>query len=351
MVCLLAILLYTGQNLRQKDRFVITTSEDKYPSYRSYEVNFRQPFPVPSKDSGIYRTSVNIDRPGTYITVYCSNKVSIDDLWGFVGNGLTSLQGRLDGGFSNDDKLENECFNYVKELYFASTGEVAKGGVQVTGEAEPRPLHVSHLIQSHKCTEKLLISLTYQQKILSANWNGFSKTYLNKRLPKILFNKPVKISNVVLNGQFLIKQIEIDFEEALAWSQGQLQYFERDNPSRYWQERTLVGYEPYTGRIITRFILSNNAQVRNFINKFNTCKFDERCTSECLELRQIASLGIKACREFRYRHIEEVERLVPVPADGILYGVKICEPTEWPEEGFLAPKLLEYKEKLEILEQ
>lgn len=98
MVCLLAILLYTGTRLPQKDRLIITTSAYKYPSYGNYEVNYNQLFPVPSPNSGIYRTRITVDRPGTYITVYCSNQVLINDLWSFVSNGLTSLRGRLDAG-------------------------------------------------------------------------------------------------------------------------------------------------------------------------------------------------------------------------------------------------------------
>ncbi|EPQ62486.1 BgtE-5642-2 [Blumeria graminis f. sp. tritici] len=110
MSYLLAILLYTGHKLPQKDRFVITTSEYNHPSYYNFQVNHEQPFPVPDWNSGIYSTLVNIEEPGTYITVYCSNTASTNDLRGFVSKGLTNLQGRIDRGFSNKEGAEDECF-------------------------------------------------------------------------------------------------------------------------------------------------------------------------------------------------------------------------------------------------
>ncbi|CAD6502656.1 BgTH12-05246 [Blumeria graminis f. sp. triticale] len=346
MVCLLAILLYTGQELSQKDRLVITTSEDRSPSYGSYRVNYNQLFPVPGENSGIYRTLVDVDGPGTYITVYCSNKVSINDLWRFVSNGLTSLQGRLDEGFSNDEISESECLRHVNNLYFEPKDEAPTGGVQGVGVARPRPLPVAKIIRSRQCTERLLISLVYQQKILSANWYGFMTTYRDTRLPTIKFNVPVEIADAVLDSQFIMQKVEIDFEKGLAWNQGKLQLFRRESYRHFWMEQTLVGYEPYTGIPITEFIQANNAQVRNFMKAFTKWKCAKRCVPDCLRIRKIASLGLNACRKYRYEHLRvKVEKLVPVAAVGVLYGVKIRRPTKWPEEGFSSRLYHEFLER------
>ncbi|SZF05414.1 unnamed protein product [Blumeria hordei] len=346
MVCLLAILLYTGTELAQKDRFVITTSEDRSPSYRSYGVNYDQMFPVPGANSGIYRTLVNVDEPGTYITAYCSNKVSINDLWGLVSSGLTSLQGRLDEGFSNDEISEFQCLKHVDSLYFKPKDEAPTGEVQGVWVAKPDPLPVSKIIRSRHCTERILISLVYQQKVLSANWHGFMTMYRNARLSTIKFDVPVKVEDAVLDGQFIMQQIEKDFEEVLAWNQGKLQLFRRDRYRHYWMEQTLVGYEPYTGIPITKFIQANIAQVRNFMKQFTEWKCAKRCMPEYLGIRKTASLGLNACHEYRYRNLRvKVKKLVPVVAVGVLYGVKIRRPTEWPEEGFSSRLYQEFLER------
>ncbi|CAD6502664.1 BgTH12-05254 [Blumeria graminis f. sp. triticale] len=218
MVCLLAFLLYTGTNLQQKDRFVITSLEYEETSYHSYEVNYETLFPVPAKDSGIYRTLVKFDGPGTYLTVYCSIKLSINDLQGAVSKGLTRTQARLDRGFSNDERVEDGCLDYVNNLDLERREIVKKVGIQDTKGIEPGSFIVSQLILSHQCTMRILISLAYQQRILCAGSYGFTPTYRDARLPTIEFDEPLKIAATVLDGQMIIRQTVLIREEALGWS-------------------------------------------------------------------------------------------------------------------------------------
>ncbi|VDB88097.1 Bgt-50630 [Blumeria graminis f. sp. tritici] len=137
-------------------------------------------------------------------------------------------------------------------------------------------------------------------------------------------------------------------QEALAWNQGQLQLFRRESFLHSWAEATKVGYEPYTGRLIANFIQSHNAQVKKFVQKF-TIEDGESCVPHCFGIPDKISLGHKGLLTYRLKNMPgKVKRLVPVPADGKLYGVKICEPTEWPVEGFSKELLEEFMTKREM---
>ncbi|SZF05410.1 unnamed protein product [Blumeria hordei] len=329
MVCLLAILLYTGQKLAAKDRLVITSNEPNSPNYHIYEANHKQPFPVPDRGSGIYRTLVRVEEPGTYVTVYCSIKVSIDDLRGFISKGLKSLPSHVDGRFGNDEKSEDKCFNYVNNLFYESNREASTSTFEVAKVAEPGPLPVSRLIKSHRCTKRLLISLAYQRRILCADGYGVVTTYRDKHLPTIKFDEPVEIADVIWDGQFVTRLIAKNHQDALAWNQGQLQSFMRRSSSSDWTRCTCNGNEPYSGWHITELIRSNNAQVGKFMNEFAMLEDTDLGGSDCFQFQSKAFLKPKICRDFKLKHLQvSVNRLDPIPAEGNIAQFRVTKPDD-----------------------
>ncbi|EPQ62487.1 BgtE-10112 [Blumeria graminis f. sp. tritici] len=336
MVCLLAILLYTGQRLAEKDRLLITTLEYNKPNYHIYKANLEQPFPVPGRGSGIYRTLVNVDEPGTYVTVYCSIKAPIDDLRRFVSKGLKSLPSRVDRRFDNDEKSENECFNHVNNLHLKSNGKAAKDGARVIQVQDPNPLPVSHLIKSHQCTKRLLISLAYQRRVLCAHGHGFLTTYSDENLPTIKFDEPVEIADAIFDGQFVIQLSKDGIQDVLAWSQGQLQSFKRYDSSSDWKLLTFTGNEPYSGWRITESIKSNNAQVIKFMNEFAKLENTKSVGLDCLMILFEASVIPKLCRDYKLEHLQvSVNRLDPIPAEGNIDRIIIRKPIEEDERRFI----------------
>ncbi|CCU82256.1 CSEP0451 putative effector protein [Blumeria hordei DH14] len=316
MVCLLAILLYTGTRLPQKDRLVITTSERRFSSYGDYQVNYSQLFPEPDVDSGIYRTLVDFDGPGTYLTAYCSNRV------------VASV-----AGFSNDESSEKECFDYVNNLYRQQVNRAANRGFQEGEVAESVLLPVSDLTESHQCTKRLLISLTYQQRILSADSYGINTGYRDKLLPKIKFDGQVDISKVVLGEQFLMMKYQSGIRDVLAWNQGQLQIFTQDSFSQKWREKTTIGDGPYPGYLIAELIQSNNPPIRKFIKKFIEREGFEKIVPKCFGMKKKVTLAFKASREDRYKSLQiKVGKFVPVTAEGIIDGLVLFKPSKRPEE-------------------
>ncbi|CCU82252.1 CSEP0013 putative effector protein [Blumeria hordei DH14] len=333
MVCLLAILLYTGQKLAAKDRLVITSTELRSPNYFVYEANQEQPFPVPVQGSGIYRTLVRVDEPGTYVTVYCSINAPIDNLRGFVSKGLKSLPSRVDGRFGSDEKSEDECFNYVNNLFFESDRKVATDTLEGAEVAEPGPLPVSHLIKSRQCTKRLLISLAYQRRVLCADGYGFVTTYSDENLPTIKFDEPVQIADAIFDGEFVMKLNKYSSRDALAWNQGQLQSFTQSYSSRSWMERTFIGNEQYSGRHITVFIKSNNVQVSKFMDQFQKLENRKFGASNCFGFRSKALRKPTSCRNFKLSHLRvKVNRLDPIPAEGNIASIRITKPNDENQE-------------------
>ncbi|CAD6502660.1 BgTH12-05250 [Blumeria graminis f. sp. triticale] len=329
MVCLLAILLYTGQRLAQKHRLVITSTEPNRPNYHIYEANHEQPFPVPGRGSSIYRTLVTVDEPGTYVTVYCSIKATIDDLRGFVSGGLTSLPSRIDRRFDNDEKSENECLEYVNNLYFDSKRKAAKGGTRVIQVQDPNLLPVSHLIKTHQCTKRLLISLAYQRRVLCAHGHGFVTTYSDENLPTIKFDEPVEIADAIFDGQFVMQLSENGIRDVLVWNQGQLQSFTQRYPSGSWMERTYNGNEPHSGLHITELIKSSNAQVSKFMNEFATLEDTECGGSDCLWFQSKAFRKPKICRDRKFKHLQiSVKKFDPIPAEGNIAHIRLTKPND-----------------------
>ncbi|EPQ66239.1 BgtE-5639 [Blumeria graminis f. sp. tritici] len=329
MVCLLAILLYTGQKLAQKDRLVITSTKLRSPNYFIYEANHEQPFPVPGRGSGIYRTLVTVDEPGTYVTVYCSIKATIDDLRGFVSGGLTSLPSHVDGRFGNDEKSEDECFNYVNNLFFESNREAVTGRFEEAEVAEAGLLPVSNLIKSHQCTKRLLISLAYQRRVLCAHGHGFVTTYSDENLPTIKFDEPVAIADAIFDGQFVMQLDGNNSQDVLAWNQGQLRSFTRRHSSSDWTERTYIGNEQYSGRHITVLIKSNSAQVSKFMNQFTKFENTKFGGSNCFGFRSKVFRKPTLCRKFKLRHLRvRVNRLDPIPAKGKIARIRITNPND-----------------------
>ncbi|CAD6502655.1 BgTH12-05245 [Blumeria graminis f. sp. triticale] len=326
MVCLLAILLYTGQRLAQKDRLVITSNDPNGPNYFIYEANHEQPFPVPGRGSGIYRTLVNVQEPGTYITVYCSIKATIDNLRGFVSGGLTSLPSGIDGRFGNDEKSENECFNHVNNLFFESNTGDATGRFEGSQVAELSPLPVSYLIKSRRCTKRLLISLAYQRRVLCADGHGLVTTYRDKNRPTIKFDEPVEIADAIFDGHFVMQLNVKKSQDVLVWNQGQLQRFTRHHSSSNWMRLTCNGNEPYSGWHITELIKSNNVQVRKFMNEFATLENTELSGSDCLLFQSKAFRKPKICRDYKLNHLQvSVNRLDPIPAEGSIAQIRITD--------------------------
>ncbi|CCU82244.1 unnamed protein product [Blumeria hordei] len=323
MVCLLAFLLYTGTELAQKDRFVITSFEDNEPSYQSYEVNYQKLFPVPDKDSGIHSTSVKINGPGTYLTVYCSIKVSIKDLQEFVSKDLTKAQVGLGRGFSNDQSAEDECFNHVVNLDRERTERAIKLGIQEIQAPEPDSFPVSWLIQSDQCTKRLLISLAYQRRILCANGFGLRTLYRDKDLPTIKFDEPMEIAATVLDSQMIMRKTVKMKEMALGWNQGKLQVFSRE-VGNHWKQEPSHFEEPSLGWIISEFVRKGNAQVRDFVNKFDTRYHHKEYASEWIGVRRTVSHGLETYREFRHSKLHvKLRKFSPTPADGYLDDVKL----------------------------
>ncbi|CAD6502651.1 BgTH12-05241 [Blumeria graminis f. sp. triticale] len=322
MVCLLAFLLYTGTELQQKDRFVITSFEKNQPSYQSYEVNYQKLFPEPDKISGIHSTLVEIDGPGTYLTVYCSNKMSTNDLEMFISRGLTKTQFGLDMGFSNELIVEQNCFNYVYNLYFKRAKRAISLGLDEIQAPEPDLLPVSWLIQPDQCTKRVLISLAYQRSLLCADGFGFWTTFRDEELPTIKFDEPVEIAATVLEGQMIMRKTMGMQETALGWNQGKLQIFSREMGS-FWNQGPSVFEKPSSGWIISEFVRNSNAQVKNFMKRFDARYQNKEHTSECLGFRKTVSLGIDACQELRNKNLRvKLTKLSPSTADGYLDGVK-----------------------------
>ncbi|CAD6500644.1 BgTH12-06353 [Blumeria graminis f. sp. triticale] len=253
MVCILAILLYTGLKSQQKDRLVIA-SRNKLVSYAVYGVDHDYQLPVISKNSDIYTTHGHMDWAGTYIKAYCSYTKSFPDLWSFVIAKSTDLTDSYHIGFSNDAKSEDDCLQHISDVNNRQYGSDI--------------ILASGLLNTKECNERLLVSLVYQRRIAATDGFELETVDYSKKVPEIGFDEYIHIANVVLNGKFIKVVSKGSTKYALAWSQGHLCIFKREKSRKVWVQHTRNGMEMDSGKEIFDFIYNNDSDIKRFCDLF-----------------------------------------------------------------------------------
>ncbi|SZF06288.1 unnamed protein product [Blumeria hordei] len=308
MVCILAILLYTGLKSQQKDRLVIA-SRNKLVSYAVYAVDYDYHLPVPSKNSDIYTTHGHVDRAGTYIKAYCSYTKSVPNLWRFVSAKSEDLTNTYQIGFSNDAKLEDDCLQHINDVY--------------NRQSESDIILASGLVNTNECTERLLVSLVYQRRIAAIDEFELDTVDYSRNIPEIGFDEFIHMANVVLNGKF-IKVVSIGSTKyALAWSQGHLCIFKREESRKVWVQHTRNGMEMDSGREIFDLIYNNDLEIKRFCDLFLNPENSRHLTKFRSKVSTNNCKSLAICDDVSPMHKNQIRRSKSENAGGIIVDIQL----------------------------
>ncbi|CCU74872.1 putative Bgh-specific protein [Blumeria hordei DH14] len=304
---LLAIYLFTGKETPQNDRLAVMSNTPTAMS-EVYTLKYSSAFPNPPKDSDLYKTDVDVQEPGTYVTVYCSRKWNSDEIRMRLWNSRDKLSNHERGVPVSRSEAEASCFSLVHSLsrYESPTGEI----------------HSKTLIETGKCTEKNLVDLTLQCEFNSIGTYITKSQSFPSHRPTISFDDPIEMSSLARDGKFINMAKIGSFLHALVWSNGNIHLFLNSSDKKVWSPKSSIIYKPQNGQMITGFLLRTNPQIRKAWDKSTRgSAFDSNAGSSnlCKVKGRVPILGIKL-RGSRLA----VDRLPSSDATGFLSG-KICE--------------------------
>ncbi|CAD6504918.1 BgTH12-00418 [Blumeria graminis f. sp. triticale] len=246
MNCLLAIYLFTGKDTPQNDRLAVM-SNTFVPINEMYTLKHSSAFPDPPKRSDVYKTYVDVQEPGTYVTVYCSKKWKSDEIRMQLWDSRDKLSNHERGDPISRSKAEASCLSLINSL--------------PKDKSQTDKIHSKTLIETGKCTKKTLVDLAFQCKFNSIGPHlTNSEEFFNYR-PTISFDDPIEMSSLVIDGKFINTAEVRDNELALAWSNGNIHLFMSSSDKKEWYTKSSIVYTPQNGELITGFLLRTNPQI------------------------------------------------------------------------------------------
>ncbi|CAD6505573.1 BgTH12-01063 [Blumeria graminis f. sp. triticale] len=228
MHCLLAILLYTGAHTLHNDRLVIMQLDWTANHPRTFRLTRPHQSSSPEAHKDIYMASSPIQHEGTYIKIYCSASRSIESLWGFASKGATEIQRDYAIGFQQDVKLEENCLkNLRQDFYQANSISKSHKGIEI----QARPL-----IRREICTGGTIYSLAMQGRISLTALNNVHIFHRWVNDVRVQYDEELEMASIVLGGQFLTVQRTLYDDIGLAWHQGNLDIFQKQQFTDFWME-------------------------------------------------------------------------------------------------------------------
>ncbi|CAD6505569.1 BgTH12-01059 [Blumeria graminis f. sp. triticale] len=241
MSCLLAILLYTGGRSSMEDRLVVMDLAPQRSFYQTHSSNRDRWFPSVAHVDDIIMGPSPTKRPGTHMTIYCSQTRSKASLLEFVTAGSKKLIRSTEYGIRPETKLEAECLNYIEDaLKNKSNNQLANPKIK----------------PSSICSKDIISSLRSDGK-LRAFEDENAKYLHSSNTPAASLHEPTKIATVVLNGHFLRLATIDKMSFGLAWYHGFLTVFRMD-VDEYWRPIEGLSQDNY----VLKFLAATSLAIR-----------------------------------------------------------------------------------------
>ncbi|CAD6502310.1 BgTH12-02545 [Blumeria graminis f. sp. triticale] len=246
MNCLLAILFFTGQDTPQSHRLALV-SNSPIPVNEIYTLHHNEAFPDPRKGSDVYKTHVDVEEPGTYVTVYCSRSWQSDEIRLRLWDARDKLSNYGRGDPITRTEIEVNCLSLIRSM---------------TSKPQISAVHSKDLIETGKCTQKALGNLALECKFKSQGmYLSDVDRYKNFR-PTVIFDTPIEMSSLAGDGKFIHVAIIGILKYALAWCNGNIHLFRKSLSLDIWLPETSIIYAPKNGERITDFLLKTNPQIK-----------------------------------------------------------------------------------------
>ncbi|SZF04896.1 unnamed protein product [Blumeria hordei] len=231
MYCLLAILLLTGHKAKNNDRLAIMKLEKKTEFYRMYNPNGIRQFRKVIDGDYIISSTSKTDGPGTYMTIYCTPYQDLVYLVNYIAKGAKYISNDSKFGFHQDISAETKCLATINDQFIRS--------------ATNKLLYNDLDSRNSGCTKSIVYSLGVQENFSLVTKSHEIITHDHTCQRRIGVYNLFPMSTVVLDGKFIYRT-EIEGQQSgLAWHQGDLILFHRQENTNLWYplNRSLRGMD------------------------------------------------------------------------------------------------------------
>ncbi|SZF06377.1 unnamed protein product [Blumeria hordei] len=256
MECVYAIALYASQASQFMNRLAIVSTGLSYPysKYSLYqapklqhvpnlasESNSLFPhFPAVNGVSPILMAHDSHDSPNTYVAVYCSLELSRQEMETKIVHGLQPIT-RTNPHLSRDNReSEKRCLAYITKL---------------SQQKRATLISNSEIIAWHDCSEEIIASLAYQNKIsVVGDHNKFAPQNFCESCIRVNADSAFQMRNLISDDQFFLPEKTSPQPSALAWYQGHLHVFVQSLSGNLWRPITKLGREERNAHEIIKWL-------------------------------------------------------------------------------------------------
>lgn len=256
MECVYAIGLYASQASQFMNRLAIVSTGSSYPYSRytlyqapkilhvpnsASESNYLFPhFPVVGGESSIFMTRDYQVSPNTYVAVYCSLELSRQEMEAKIVHRLLPITPTNPHRSRDNIESETRCLAYITRL---------------SQEKRATLVSTSELIAWHDCSEGIIASLAFQNKIsVVGHHSKFAPQYFCESCIRVDADSAFQMRNLISDDQFFLPEKTSPQLSALAWYQGHLHVFVRSLSGNLWRPITTLGREERNADEITKWL-------------------------------------------------------------------------------------------------
>ncbi|CAD6505598.1 BgTH12-01088 [Blumeria graminis f. sp. triticale] len=219
MYCLLAILLLTGHEAKNNDRLAIMKFEQNSKFYRIYRTGGMREFPGIKAGSDVIMATSRTNGPGTYMTIYCTPSHDSTYLRRAITRGIREMEDNSHIGFHQPLSEETICLHHIKE--------------QLRKHSRNRDINIKELDET-LCSTSTVYTLAIQNNFYVQSIHHGTLTPTKSNLQRILSDDLFPMSDLVLGSNFICEGETNGLQTVLAWHQGYLNLFQKDNRNNSW---------------------------------------------------------------------------------------------------------------------
>ncbi|EPQ62770.1 putative secreted effector protein [Blumeria graminis f. sp. tritici 96224] len=201
--------------------------------FRMYNPNGIRQFRKVMDGDNIISSTSETDGPGTYMTIYCTPSQDLAYLVNYIANRAEYISNDSKLSFNQDVSAERRCLATINKQFITST----------TNEL----LYNSLDSRNSGCTKSIVYSLGVQENFSLVTENHEIITHNHNCQRRIVVDNLFPMSMVVLDGKFIYNTKIEGQQSGLAWHQGDLILFQRQENTNLWYplNRSLQGMDHY----------------------------------------------------------------------------------------------------------
>ncbi|CAD6505587.1 BgTH12-01077 [Blumeria graminis f. sp. triticale] len=303
MHCLLAILLLAGDLARDNDRLAVMGIDRHSDYYKAFHPNGIRQFRGAESGTDIMVAARPTNGPGTYMAVYCSPSEDLNSLGKYISRNTRQLNERY------------------KDIIHQG---ISKGprGLQLSKDKHKNLSkswghHTSELLQKEDIAITRINSLNYQE------WLDTRDTTLTPDRDYVRPNwldNVFDISDVVLDGKFLLSSDIQGDQSALAWVEGRLNAFHKNEESNIWNQMKFSSDDDGYYRYLRSFLTHHFVEIKEIkfaLEEVTFMNVSRASNDQQLKLQKVSEIELKIKQQLEILGTRNL-RFVESPAYGLI---------------------------------